>query len=555
MPLLVTATPPTPNGSLHLGHVSGPYLAADAYVRSERKRGREVFLISGIDDYQTYTDVRARQSDSTAAEVADLYGTRIQESWRRAAVRFDVVGQPRSDARHRQLVQAAFTTLRESRTIVPRTRALPWCENCGSWLFEAYVRGQCPHCDAPSGGNACEVCGRPNDCRDLRAPTCATCGRPAELRECERLYLVLDEMQDDLKKFWARATMPSHLQRLVFEMLHDGLPEISVSHPSRWGITVPNGEYPDHTIYVWFEMALGYLAAAARLPVAEADWTSVWKNHDWEIEQFFGYDNGYFHTVLFPAIYMAFDEEIRLPTRFQTNEFLRLREDKFSTSRNHAIWMDEYVEPDDYVARDSLRVYLASIRPEARQTSFVECDFRQYLTGGLPAIVVDWIAGFADRARSVSGIVHTDDAIAHDPPNVLSTSGRLAREVRDLMRRDDLPLSTVSAVLTALAIDGYSYGTHSDHLRTERSIPVAIDPWLAWSRVVVEAHLVRAFAHALEPLAPDIAATLLTVVGTCACAAGDMRCRDIPTCPATAPVEAMRSQIGAFSSRLGSLAP
>ena len=26
---IVTVTPPTPNGDLHLGHLSGPFLAAD----------------------------------------------------------------------------------------------------------------------------------------------------------------------------------------------------------------------------------------------------------------------------------------------------------------------------------------------------------------------------------------------------------------------------------------------------------------------------------------------------------------------------------------------
>ncbi|WP_368737243.1 class I tRNA ligase family protein, partial [Acinetobacter baumannii] len=33
MSYLVTAGPPTPNGDLHLGHLSGPYLAGDILTR------------------------------------------------------------------------------------------------------------------------------------------------------------------------------------------------------------------------------------------------------------------------------------------------------------------------------------------------------------------------------------------------------------------------------------------------------------------------------------------------------------------------------------------
>src|SRR4030095_9329865 len=39
---LVCATPPTPNGDLHLGHLSGPYLAGDIWRRFLRAKGVEV---------------------------------------------------------------------------------------------------------------------------------------------------------------------------------------------------------------------------------------------------------------------------------------------------------------------------------------------------------------------------------------------------------------------------------------------------------------------------------------------------------------------------------
>ena len=53
-PVFVFSTPPTPNGDLHLGHLSGPYLGADAYVRFQRMQGTEAWHLTGSDDFQSY---------------------------------------------------------------------------------------------------------------------------------------------------------------------------------------------------------------------------------------------------------------------------------------------------------------------------------------------------------------------------------------------------------------------------------------------------------------------------------------------------------------------
>jgi methionyl-tRNA synthetase len=51
---LIFSTPPTPNGDLHLGHLSGPYLAADVYRRHLEQQGAHALHVSGRDDHQTY---------------------------------------------------------------------------------------------------------------------------------------------------------------------------------------------------------------------------------------------------------------------------------------------------------------------------------------------------------------------------------------------------------------------------------------------------------------------------------------------------------------------
>lgn len=51
---LIFSTPPTPNGDLHLGHLSGPYLAADVLRRALVQRDTHARHVTGRDDHQTY---------------------------------------------------------------------------------------------------------------------------------------------------------------------------------------------------------------------------------------------------------------------------------------------------------------------------------------------------------------------------------------------------------------------------------------------------------------------------------------------------------------------
>jgi methionyl-tRNA synthetase len=158
-------------------------------------------------------------------------------------------------------------------------------------------------------------------------------------------------------------------------MLADGLPEIALTHHTNWGIPVPLAAFEDQRLYVWFEMAPGFLAATRELAKklgGGAAWTDYWKSGESSLVQFFGFDNGYFFAVLFPALLLAYDADIKLADVFVTNEFYRLDNLKFSTSRNHAIWGKELLAES---TPDSVRFYLAYTNPEREQTNFTREDF------------------------------------------------------------------------------------------------------------------------------------------------------------------------------------
>ncbi|MEU0400238.1 class I tRNA ligase family protein [Streptomyces sp. NPDC006197] len=356
----ITATPPTPNGDLHIGHLAGPYLAGDVLRRFLAAEGAgPVRYTTGLDDHQSYVPVRGlNDGGRKGEEVADGYGASIESVWRQAGADFDAIVRPRRDVGYQSAVQEFFGRLHEAGHIVARTRPLPYCTGCERWLYEAYLKGDCPHCGSGSNGNACEPCGRPNDCADLANPVCTGCGATPELRDCERLYFPLAPWEEQLTAFWEQVDMPPHLRSLCERMRADGLPEIAVSHPSEWGVPVPVEGFTEQRIYVWFEMAPGYLL----------EWTGAGGTGPAPAPvQFFGFDNGYFHALLFPAAFRAYDPEIALPKAFVVNEFYRLEGLKFSTSRRHAIWAHEELAR---TSADVLRYHVLSDRPNGRQTSF-----------------------------------------------------------------------------------------------------------------------------------------------------------------------------------------
>lgn len=370
----ITATPPTPNGELHLGHLAGPYVAGDVLRRFLRADGVTTRYTSGLDDHQSYVAVRGRRAGMTAEEVAERNGERIVDTWHRIGAALDRIGRPRADTGYHEYVTAFFARLVADGHIVERTRPLPYCPPCDRWLYEAYVTGGCPHCGVTSNGNACEPCGRPNDCGDLTNPFCSVCGETARPRENRRLYFPLAPFADRLREFWSTVDMPPHLRALCEAMDRDGLPEIAVSHPSDWGVPVPTPGFESHRIYVWFEMAPGYLLEFDPTGRDRPDTGAV---------QFFGIDNGYFHAVLFPALWSAYDPTIPLPRAFLVNEFYQLEGKKFSTSRGHAVWAGEALAAD---GPDTLRHHLLSDRPTGRETSFTP----PALAATKRRLIVDW---------------------------------------------------------------------------------------------------------------------------------------------------------------------
>jgi methionyl-tRNA synthetase len=400
---MVTAAPPTPNGDLHLGHLSGPYLAGDIVARYLRLRGVDAHYVTGTDDNQSYVTTKAHQLGAGPAQVADEMAREIEQTLRAARAELTLFVRPNASPYYGPMVEGFFRKLHDEGKLVARETLCAYCKDCDRYLFEAHISGHCPHCGAASGGNSCEDCGRPNDCADLLDASCTRCGAAAQKRPFTRLFFPLGRYADALLRYHESVSMNPHLRSLCEQVIAAGLPDIAVTHPADWGIRVPAKGFEGQRLYAWFEMAPRYLAYAQALTKqlgAPGGWERFWKAEDAEIVQCFGADNGFFYAVFVPALLLAFDAEIRLPAAFVMNEFYRLEGLKFSTSRKHAIWGKEILR---HVPADVVRFYLAYTCPETEGTNFTLADFEATVERELSSGVEAWL-------RDLGGTVARDAA-------------------------------------------------------------------------------------------------------------------------------------------------
>src|SRR5438105_4837371 len=91
---LLMPTMPTPNGGLHLGHMSGHYLKMDVLARAQRRNGSEASIIFGSDVYESYTTLKAWQTGWNIEEVCNSYHDKIRQDLDALKIEYDAYINP-----------------------------------------------------------------------------------------------------------------------------------------------------------------------------------------------------------------------------------------------------------------------------------------------------------------------------------------------------------------------------------------------------------------------------------------------------------------------------
>ncbi len=392
---LVTSALPYANGPVHIGHLAGVYVPADIYVRYLRLKGEEVLFVGGSDEHGVPITIRAKKEGITPQDVVDRYHTLIRDSFEEFGISFDVYSRTTSKTHH-QLASDFFRKLYEKGEFIEKTSEQYYDEEARQFLADRYITGECPHCHADGAyGDQCEKCGTSLSPLDLINPKSAISGSKPVLRETKHWYLPLDKHEGWLREWILEnhKEWRSNVYGQCKSWLDLGLQPRAVSRDLDWGIPVPVEGAEGKVLYVWFDAPIGYISNTKELcdaqPEKFGNWETWWKDEKTRLIHFIGKDNIVFHCIVFPSMLKA-DGSYTLPDNVPSNEFLNLEGDKISTSRNWAVWLNEYLV-DFPEKQDTLRYVLTANAPETKDNDFTWRDFQARNNSELVAIYGNFI--------------------------------------------------------------------------------------------------------------------------------------------------------------------
>lgn len=402
--LTVTAALPYANGPLHIGHIAGAYLPADIYVRYMRAQGRDVVFICGSDEHGAAITLRAKKEGINPQEIIDKYHAINKQAFDDMHISFDIFHRTSSDLHH-ETAQAFFKTLNDKGSFTEQVSEQYFDKENNQFLADRYIVGTCPKCDFDGAyGDQCEKCGSTLSPQELINPKSTLSGNSPILKQTSHWYLPMNKHEDWLRDYIEKGELDGKQQHDIKtwrnqvigqckSWIDGGLMPRAMTRDLDWGVKVPLPNADGKVLYVWLDAPIGYISATKQWAADNGkDWEPYWKDESTELVHFIGKDNIVFHAIIFPILLKEHGGYV-LPKNVPANEFLNLEGNKISTSRNWAVWVNEYIQ-DLPNKEDVLRYVLCSIAPESKDSEFTWKDFQARNNNELVAI----LGNFLNRA-------------------------------------------------------------------------------------------------------------------------------------------------------------
>ncbi|MCD6312090.1 MAG: methionine--tRNA ligase [Elusimicrobia bacterium] len=300
------------NAPLHIGHAYST-VAADAAKRWQALKGRETFLLTGMDEHGEKIYQSAEKEGVKPQEWVDRYAEDAKKLWSFMNISYDGFVRTTDDS-HKKTVEEVFKKLSARGDIYSADYEGPYCVSCETFFTQQQV----------SDASGC----------------CPECGKKiTEIKKEHALFFRLSSYGEKLLNFYKANPgflKPSAAGNKTIDTVTRGLKDLCVTREKvTWGISVPGDS--SKTIYVWFDALINYLSAAG-YPHDPERFRKLWPA-DCHIV---GKEIYYFHTVIWPAMLMAL--ELPLPKKVYGHGWWTLRNDKISKSTGNIVTPYEVCE-------------------------------------------------------------------------------------------------------------------------------------------------------------------------------------------------------------------
>lgn len=507
----VTAALPYSNGPLHLGHVAGVYLPADIFVRFLRLKGHDVAFICGSDEHGAAITLRAKKEGITPQEIVDKYHSVLADSFKKFNIQFDIFHRTSSEL-HKKTAQEFFTKLNAEGKLTQLKSEQFYDEEFDQFLADRYITGECPNCHYASAyGDQCEKCGSSLSPADLINPLSTLSGKPPKMRDTSHWYLPMEKHEGWLRPWIKEGVLDGKQQHdpkkwrnqvvgQCMSWIDGGLKPRAMTRDLDWGVPVPIDGADGKVLYVWLDAPIGYISATKQWALDNnKNWEDYWKG-DSKLVHFIGKDNIVFHAIIFPIILKEHGGFI-LPDNVPASEFLNLEGDKFSTSRNWAVWLHEYLER--YPAKiDELKYTLTAIAPESKDSEFTWVEYQNRVNNEL----ADVLGNFVNRAlvlthKYYEGIIPEHGAFTTQDLLVLDTMKAFPGKIERLLYNYKIREAQSEAM--NLARLGNKYLADMEPWKLQKT-----DPDRVKTIMYVALQITGGLSVLLEPFLPDTAQKL-----------------------------------------------
>ena len=496
----ITSALPYANGPVHIGHLAGVYVPADIYARYLRLKGEEVLFVGGSDEHGVPVTIRAKKEGCTPQDVVDRYHNIIKKSFEDFGISFDVYSRTTSKTHH-QFAADFFRKLYDEGKFIEMESEQFFDEKENQFLTDRNIRGECPRChNKDAYGDQCEACGATLSPEELINPYNADSGNPLVRRKTSHWYLPLDQYQPWLEdwilnqhKEWR-----PNVYGQCKSWLDTGLKPRAVTRDLNWGIPVPVEGAEGKVLYVWFDAPIGYISNTKELCEAQPEkwgtWQKWWQDPESRLIHFIGKDNIVFHCIVFPSMLKAHGD-YNLPDNVPSNEFLNLEGNKISTSKNYAVWHNEYLE-DLPGKQDELRYVLTANAPETKDNDFTWGDFQARVNNELVAVY----GNFVNRALQLTkkyynGIVPECGELTDGDKATLAEFADVKKEVERLL--DNFKFREAQKEAMNLARIGNKYIADEEPWKV-----IKTDPDRVKTIIYISLQLTANLAIAFEPFLP-----------------------------------------------------
>jgi len=470
------------------------------FARYLRLRGEDVVFVSGSDEHGTPIEVEAIKRGVHPKTLTDEVHATVVELFKKFSLSFDNYTRTHNDV-HIEFCREFFLKIYEKGFIFAREVDQLFCEICKRFLPDRFVTGTCPRCGYPSArGDQCENCGIVLEPLELLDSRCSICGSKPVVKKTKHWYFDLPRFSEKLKEMILKNDrLPENARNFSLSWINEGLRPRAVTRDNQWGIPAPFPGAEGKTIYVWFEAVIGYVTATIEWAVRRDShelWKKYWLDPETKSVYFIGKDNIPFHTIILPALLMAYDDRFVLPWNVSSTEYLMFEGQKFSKSRGVGIWLDQALE---YFPADYWRYYLVKIRPEKSDANFSWEDFQKTINNDLN----DNIGNFVHRVLTFihnhfNGEIPAPQGFDELDNKLLSITKSAPLEAAKFM--EELKMRQALETLTELSSQGNVYLTRKEPWHTLKT-----EPSQARTTLYVAAQVVKCLSILLDPFIPESA--------------------------------------------------